>query len=76
MTNGGGKEQFCCHLEELENVALVRIPDTPDLEAVDELKHVKAGTSTMTVQDRIRKYRTQGAGFVRVEVLVPPSGRE
>lgn len=32
----------------------------------------------MAVQDRIRKYRTQGgaAGFVRVEVLVPPSERE
>lgn len=32
----------------------------------------------MSVQDRIRKYRTQGgaAGFVRVEVLVPPSDRE
>lgn len=32
----------------------------------------------MAVQDRIRKYRTQGgaAGFVRVEVLVPPSDRE
>jgi hypothetical protein len=32
----------------------------------------------MAVQDRIRKYRTQGrgAGYVRVEVLVPPSDRE
>ena len=32
----------------------------------------------MSVQDRIRKYRTHGgaAGFVRVEVLVPPAGRE
>ena len=32
----------------------------------------------MSVQDRIKKYRTEGgaAGFVRVEVLVPPAGRE
>ncbi|MBK1669989.1 hypothetical protein CKO28_18300 [Rhodovibrio sodomensis] len=32
----------------------------------------------MPVQDRIRKYRTQGRGadYVRVEVLVPPSDRE
>jgi hypothetical protein len=32
----------------------------------------------MAVRDRIRKYRTEGgaAEFVRVEVLVPPGGRE
>jgi hypothetical protein len=32
----------------------------------------------MAVRDRIRKYRTEGgaADFVRVEVLVPPDGRD
>ena len=36
------------------------------------------GRPVMTAQERIRKYRTQGggAGYVRVEVLVPPSDRE
>lgn len=32
----------------------------------------------MSVQDRIRKYRTEGRGasYVRVEVLVPPADRD
>jgi hypothetical protein len=56
-------------------IRLERIRDTLYSSAVAT---EKGRTAIMAVQDRIRKYRTEGRGatYVRVEVLVPPADRD